>query len=404
MAKTFDAKLDDFELVCETIEDDFEKAVVENEFPYKDGALLEDLGLKATKFRLRCYFYADTYSTYKDFVEYIKENTSFTLTHPDYGDMTGDVASLTVRHDDRNQTAEIDFTFVQELTSDIGNTYEPEVQNDTENSFLNGIQEQIDTFSSDIGSAISTASFIAQANTFITGLQATMADVANPANSLVAAIDFTTDLPSQVIGAVTQCVERYARAYDAIVDAPSQFLTSVQNSLLKLNSAVNSFSDSGWSSAASKQIQIAIGMRLGLEAAYIYKNDQTLREQNTSMENAQSFDVQGNYIAPQPTADVMTVNDLEQTLALVRTNIQNTVDVAREVQSLKDIALVLLIYVEQIKIQREKLVQVRLDNTMPLHLVCLKYNLPYAYAERLYKINAPQNPSYMSGLVSIYVR
>ncbi len=404
MAQTYDAMLDDFELVCETIEDNFEKAVVENEFPYKDGAMLDDLGLKATKIRLRCYFYGDTYSTYKDFVEYIKENTSFTLTHPDYGDMTGDVESLTVRHDDRNQTAEIDFTFVQELTSDIGNTYEPEVQNDTENSFLNGIQEQIDSFSSDIGSAISSASFIAQANTFVTGLQATMADIANPANSLVAAIDFTTDLPSQVMGAVTQCVERYARAYDAISDAPAQFLTSVQNSLLKLNSAVNSFSDSGWSSAAAKQIQVAIGMRLGLEAAYLYKDDQTLREQNTSMENAQAFDVQGNYIAPQATADVMTVNDLENTLALVRTNIQAAVNVARDIQSLKDIALTLLIYVEQIKIQREKIIQVRLDNTMPLHLVCLRYNLPYAYAERLYKINNPKNPSYMSGLVNVYVR
>ena len=404
MALRVNAQLDDFELECETLETDFEKSVVENEFPYQNGALLEDMGLKATHVKLRCYFYGNTYDMHKDFLGYIIDHTSFTLTHPAYGQMQGDVSSISVREDDRLETAEIDFTFVQEGVSDIQNTYQPEVQNDTENSFLNGIQQQIDSFSSDIGRFISDATFISQANTFIAGLQATMADVANPANSLVAAIDFTTDLTSQVIGAVTQCVERYARAYDAIVDSPTQFLTSVQNSLLKLNSTINSFSDSGWSSSAAKQIQVAIGLRVGLEAAYIYKNDQTDRENNIALENAQAFDIQGNYIKSQPTVDVMTVNDLEQTLVLVRTAIQAAVDVAREIQSLKDMALILLVFVEQIKIQREKIVQVRLDNTMPLHLVCLRYNLPYGYAERLYKINNPKNPSYMSGLVSIYVR
>jgi uncharacterized protein (UPF0261 family) len=42
---------------------------------------------------------------------------------------------------------------------------------------------------------------------------------------------------------------------------------------------------------------------------------------------------------------------------------------------------------------------------MPLHLVCLRYGLPYTDAERLVKVNKNiQNPNFASGAVSVYAR
>ncbi len=45
------------------------------------------------------------------------------------------------------------------------------------------------------------------------------------------------------------------------------------------------------------------------------------------------------------------------------------------------------------------------QNTLPLHLLCLKYNLPYNYADRVNSINRIKNPSFTpAGEVKIYVR
>jgi hypothetical protein len=45
-----------------------------------------------------------------------------------------------------------------------------------------------------------------------------------------------------------------------------------------------------------------------------------------------------------------------------------------------------------------------LDNAMPLHLVCLKYGLPYQAAERLIRVNNIPNPNFTAGEVMVYVR
>ena len=43
-------------------------------------------------------------------------------------------------------------------------------------------------------------------------------------------------------------------------------------------------------------------------------------------------------------------------------------------------------------------------NVIPLHLICLKYGLPYSAAEQFLGMNAIRNPSFVSGLVNLYAR
>jgi prophage DNA circulation protein len=99
----------------------------------------------------------------------------------------------------------------------------------------------------------------------------------------------------------------------------------------------------------------------------------------------------------------MTVRDLESSLATVRGRLQAAVNLARQSTSLKQQALSLQTHVNTIKLEREKITRVRLDNTLPLHLVCLRYGLPYSAAERLLTINEIRNPNEVSGEVAIYV-
>ena len=80
--KKFEAKLDDFVLEMENIEDSIEKAIAKYEFPFRDGALLEDMGQKARVIKLRCYWYEETYEVHKDFIKHLDKTKVFELLHP----------------------------------------------------------------------------------------------------------------------------------------------------------------------------------------------------------------------------------------------------------------------------------------------------------------------------------
>jgi len=68
-------------------------------------------------------------------------------------------------------------------------------------------------------------------------------------------------------------------------------------------------------------------------------------------------------------------------------------------------AKALLEHVNAVRLEREKMKAVILDNPLPLHLVCLRYGLPCKDAERLLKVNRGiRNPNFASGEVLVYVR
>jgi prophage DNA circulation protein len=49
-------------------------------------------------------------------------------------------------------------------------------------------------------------------------------------------------------------------------------------------------------------------------------------------------------------------------------------------------------------------ITVEVDNTLPLHLVCLEYGLTTADAEQLMTINRIRNPNFVTGKVNVYAR
>jgi hypothetical protein len=151
-------------------------------------------------------------------------------------------------------------------------------------------------------------------------------------------------------------------------------------------------------------IQIAAAQRLALDLAYIYKDDEASRQKQKGLEKTKSFDIQGNYVKSEPSGPILTIGDIEKSVADVRTEIRTAVDSERSLDSLRDMARQLLFHVNTIKLEREKIRTVEVDNSMPLHLVCLRYGLPYSYAERIHAINTIKNPSFVSGEISIYAK
>jgi hypothetical protein len=98
----------------------------------------------------------------------------------------------------------------------------------------------------------------------------------------------------------------------------------------------------------------------------------------------------------------MNINELESTLAIVRARIEAAIETGRDMDTLKIMAAALLTQVNSVRLEREKMIAVTLDNPMPLHLVCLRYGLPYTDAERLVNVNNIPQPNFTSGEIKVY--
>jgi hypothetical protein len=182
--------------------------------------------------------------------------------------------------------------------------------------------------------------------------------------------------------------------YDSIKNAPHRFLSNLEQARLDLESKAG----------FGKHLKIGFSSQAAMVVAGVYKADEATRQKVRRNESGKSFDTQGNYLGAPVSEQILTVNDLEASLATMRTMLQAAIDEDRSMESLKAIAKSLLDHVNTIKLERDRIITVELDNAMPLHLVCHRYGLTYNYAERIASINRIKNPNFTDGEVRIYGR
>lgn len=421
----YPAQLDGYELEIETLDDRFENAIVRHEFPKRAGAQLENMGQKARSVSIRCYFWDhgdhQTYADHVDFINHLQRTELSELVHPQYGLVKGMIESFNVRHDDRDMTAEVDISFVEDLRGSTADIEYEDVEAAVEEAVLESQQEQMDSFAEEVrvelggeaagileksldpakgileqftGYSRAARGYLKRVEFFVATLEGTLTSVANPANGLISTINYGTNLPGRVIGSLSRCIERYVVLYDTIKNAPTRFLDSIDQAMLQLEATV------GFGS----QLRIGFACQGAHAMAGIYKSDESTRQQVRRDEQHSGFDALGKYQAPAETEPMLTVNELETSLAKMRAMLQDGIDQDRSMESMKAMARSLQGHVNTVKLQRDRIITVELDNAMPLHLVCLKYGLPYNMADRLASINSIKNPSFTSGEVQIYGR
>jgi len=437
----YDATIDGYSLEIEHLDDTFEKAIARHEFPNSNGALIEDMGQKARTIRFRSYFWDDgadhfTYADHIDFLNHLHSQELFELVHPMYGPLKGCVESVSVHQDDRQMAAEIDISFVEDAASDIPDVAYENVDSAAESAYQDGQEEQQTALVEDVsielaadkgfletsldGTITLHAQFVGvtqyarelvkEVDIYVAQFEAVLTDVVNPANSLLATIHFTENLPGRTLGGIARAVERTAFVASGAQNGPARIIANVEIELRALEVAFFTFSPHSTKPARAirailaRALKVACARQLALSAAYVYADDEASRNAQRNIESATAFDVLGHYTPPPAADPVMNARELEASLAAVRTYIQEAIDATRGVCSLNDLARLLLQHVYDVKLERERMVAVTLDNPLPLHLVCLKYGLPYNYAERITGINLIPEPNSTSGEVSIYAR
>jgi prophage DNA circulation protein len=376
------------------------------------------MGLKARVIKIRCYFLNEWYETHKSLINYIDQTDhEYELTHPQYGIVKGQIESMVVRHDDRLQTAEIDLTFIENMRGIIDTVFAPPVDSWTESAFQWGQDELTNKMFRDVpdnwdfyyqvvypemtlfeqftGLSRAAQAYVKQADAYVAGLKASLNKIDNPANSLVSSISYATNLPGVVIGTLAKTVERYALLYSSLISSPTRFLSSFNSGVGALENAFASF---------SKYTKIARAQRAAVELGSILKADQITSQAQKRAASVKTFSILGRaqkqIVAQEP---VLSITEIEAALAIARGSLQEAIETDRTMQSLKDLAAVLTDHVIQIKKERPPIMLVSIDNNLPLHLICLKYGLPYSDAEQLLAINHIKHPSFVSGEVNVYV-
>ncbi|HOX22211.1 MAG TPA: DNA circularization N-terminal domain-containing protein [Elusimicrobiales bacterium] len=414
-------QLNGIELDAESLSDEFSACIARYEFPYRNGAELEHMGRKARTVKLRCYFYDERYEEHKQLLALLNSRSeTVELLHPKYGLCKGQVETVSVRHDDRIKTAEIDLTFIEHLAAPI-QVFRPVPASQLSQAAQKfaAARQLISKVSRLPGQLKSQVEGLLESA--VSQFEDVMGDVALPAGALSSSLTYATDLPGRLVQSVAGAVERYAYAYEALKTAPEMFTAKLKASYEELESAFALFGTDtkGISKEAAELaaqiisiiISSAAAVQLAYETDKLYDTDQEARAQAAQLEQTSGFDVSGAKLTPEAVAEYMNVRQLERTLADVMGSTQAALDLLRAEEGYtEEIALLLESTAEMVrrvnetKLEREKIIQVTVNRPTHLFLVLQKNGLPYTMAARVLAINNIQNPNEVCGTINIYAR
>jgi hypothetical protein len=394
MSDLYTAMINGRSIELAVISDSFEKAIVIHEFPNRNGALTEDLGLNARSIEFVTYWIESSYEEHKLFLKELLSSDVNELVHPVYGLIKGRIRSARVQHDNTVDYCEIAISFVEDDVSLSQVEIIADVTADIEESFVVGQVAQIAEAEADYASASPFELRILEKAIASINAQADRLDAA--ANSLVASVDYPSSAPARLIQAAAYLVERTSAAITAIETTPMNKIDSIKAALTSLKDA--------FTGLIQKHIFISAAQAIAVAASDVFTSDEQKRQQLRLAEKNIPFDSTGRFSPSTVDLDVMTSNDLENSLAVVRQFMVDVYNDNRSMEFLKDMSASLLRYVSKIKIEAENIIDLEIKAPNPMHLICLMNGLHYNFADRIHSINEIVNPMYCSGKVRIYAR
>jgi prophage DNA circulation protein len=428
MSERREASLDGHQIEAEFFKDSIPISIVKNEYPYKDGAKLRNLGQKARSLTFKCFFYDETFDDHIAFLNDISVTGDplHELHHPDYGIIKGKIENIeTDRTFEFDRKIDITVTFTEDMLSQADPLPFGEVAAVCDALLEKSLTEQISACSSDVLTTFGAQGrdiankIIDQGtslvNSFVDaslGARATLgvmddviatagsvASLATiPSSSILSIIDFPLTAPGRIVQSFAVAAGAHAAALSGLNEVPSRYIGSL---CAALSGCASRFSDDVF--PFRSHFLCAAAQVLAVEVAHRYSEDESRRAIVKINEELPAFDIEGRSLSRQEMEPILTINELETTLAQVRAFIQAAVIVKREVASLRKLAEALLSHVNIIKLDRERIVERDVYAEMPLHLICLREGLPYQYAERLLSINPRiKNPTFVRGKVSVY--
>lgn len=399
-----------------SIGDEISHAIAETQYPYKNGADLEDMGVNAELLRFSCVLtnddYKENYQALRNwFLSYFA--TPIELIHPDHGTLNGYPQNVSFNNDRRKRFAQFDFEFkIAGIQPDIQDFTDPTEVCEEEAKAVNvevqaALAEEMqragvpdvpgdDWSLLDYWGAMGDAarSFASGVSGALGRIQGVIETVKAPLDALNTTIDYVDSLS----GSLTGSLQRFCDSLTALGrKAGSSSGTSVLASIFTERLA--SFIDT----PVYASLATIAASTLACETARQISEDEVKMGESIAAESVVSDDAEGKPIAADTIEPfIMTPETLENSLAAVREFINRVLPVSKSLGRLKKMAATLTESILKLKMEYMTTRTVKVEYETPLHKILLDNGLNYKAAERVCALNNVKNPTFMKGEVLVY--
>lgn len=399
-----------------SIGDEISHAIAETQYPYKNGADLEDMGVNAELLRFSCVLtnddYKENYQALRNwFLSYFA--TPIELIHPDHGTLNGYPQNVSFNNDRRKRFAQFDFEFkIAGIQPDIQDFTDPTEVCEEEAKAVNvevqaALAEEMqragvpdvpgdDWSLLDYWGAMGDAarSFASGVSGALGRIQGVIETVKAPLDALNTTIDYVDTLS----GSLTGSLQRFCDSLTALGrKAGSSSGTSVLASIFTERLA--SFIDT----PVYASLATIAASTLACETARQISEDEVKMGESIAAESVVSDDAVGKPIAADTIEPfIMTPETLENSLAAVREFINRVLPVSKSPGRLKKMAATLTESILKLKMEYMTTRTVKVEYETPLHKILLDNGLNYKAAERVCALNNVKNPTFMKGEVLVY--
>lgn len=409
MPKEYIAQIAGYYLDMVDVTDTIEKSLVVHEYINSPKNKIEDLGSKTRRIAVECVFQDNltmtpgwnteygifpTYDAHIDFLEYINLNReSILFTHPKYGELSGKIEKISTFHDDTINYAKINFDFLQEIIE-----YEPKFVQHIVPQIGKGFRETAEKtdeiIKNDEKDSTDTIQWTAQATIYRNELNTYLSGIENNVQSLIYQIDYGTDVPGLMLQDVNEAIDRIVEFYITSRSAPASFINNLIFGVRQLKGI--------FTGIESRIVHVMGASMIAYETSVIIDEDEQKRKNIDNKSFEETFDIAGNYKEGEAYDSTLTVNELEDMLFEVRTLIDEAIQLDRDNRALQQQARYLQEYVNQIKLDRERIVTVSVSE-QSLFTVLNNYDLNYQLADKILRMNDIKNPNFVNGNVDIII-
>ena len=391
-----------------------ENEISVHEIPFSNRNILTPTGYRTQEIPFTCVFQVNpptsegqqsvagvlpTYNNHFAFLQLLESNVLLEFVHPTYGSMDGYVKYFETIRRDEIDYVEIDITFLRE-ESELVTSFEFSVDENTADQFRQGSISAM----ANVGSAIqdnNSSSFRGRLNRYINDLNSFFNNITSPVDSIINTVDYVEDLSGDVVSAINGAVDRMVTSLLTTSEDPSSFINNAITNARLLRSDFEEAS--GAATLESIIFNNLSAARIGYEAALQYIDDNAEREKFLKNIGKRTFDNNGRYLGTVETISVMSINALEQTSQDLRLYIDEAIQNDRDNNSIALIAREIQQYVDEVKIQRDKIITVTTDLTS-LYALMHKYRISYQRIDENLALNPDvENPNFIEGDIRLLV-
>lgn len=407
----FIPKIAGYYLDLENINDQRDNAIARHEFPYSKKNIIENVGTRTKTYSVKCVFQDHhaltegwspgdsiypTFDSHKNFLETIeRERENIDFVHPYLGEMVGAIESISAEYTDIIRFVRISFVFLQEEQDDAITFVRYPIPENAKN-FRDSSSRMQNVLSVARKTAASAKKWQRKMSIFRGKLQSKLSGVTSPIQSIANTISYGLDFPGLIMKDINEAIDRIVESFSQVFSSPN---AAINAQIVEFRRFKETFLEE-----EKQYVHIMAASRLGYETSVQLENDEKNRTETRTKESKPSFDANGNYRQQNITAEVMTIDNLDNITSGVKGFIGEAVHIERENPELLNMAKSIQDYVNYIKLEREIIVT-KTYNEQPLFCILQAENINYKVAERILKLNPNIiEPAFTSGDVRLIVR